>query len=170
MLFKIGNNKFSAMIRKFLLYFFIIFFSAFSAIPIRFFSGMTLFPNIAAILIFYFMARDEEYLSYFAIFIFGFLFDIFNNIPLGLTSLVWLFSVKFISFVRMHLYTPDIFTVSLRDFAIFDFLNALLQWILFSLLYKVPYPPLNSVVQFFLNIIFFGLLYRILKRIYKWFE
>ncbi len=170
MLFRVGNNKFSVMIRNFLLYFFIIFFSALSAAPIKFFSGTTLFPNIASILIFYFMVIDQENIQYFAIFIFGILFDIFNNLPLGITSLIWLVSTKFISFIRAHLYTPDIFAVSVRDFAIFDFLNALLQWILFSLLYRTPYPILNSVVQFLLNIIFFGILYRFLKKVDKWFD
>ena len=170
MLFKIGNNKLSAMIRNFLLYFFIILFSALSAVPIKFFSGTTLFPNIASILIFYFMIIDQENIQYFAIFIFGVLFDVFNNIPLGVTSLVWLVSAKFISFIRTHLYTPDVFVVTVRDFAIFDFLNALIQWMLFSLLYRTPYPISNSVIQFLLNIIFFGVIYRLLRKIDKWFD
>ncbi len=169
MIFKNGNNKFFSMVRNFLLYFSIVFFSAFSAVPIKFFSIVTIFPNIASILIFFFLVIKQEDVQYFAIFIFGLLFDIFNNLPLGITSVTWLISSKFISFLRLHLYTPDNFIVTFRDFSIYAFLNMLIQWIVFSLLYRTAYPFSNSLMQFILNIVFFAILYKLLKKLERWF-
>lgn len=116
------------------------------------------------------MVLERKDLSYFAIFIFGLLFDIFNNIPLGFTSLMWLISVRFIKFIRTHLYTPDVFMVAFRDFVIFDLSNIIIEWILFSLFYKILYPALNLIIQFALDILFFGILYRLLEKTKKWFD
>ena len=168
MLFRAGNNKFFAMIKNFLLYFFIIFFSIFSAVPIKFFAKLTVFPNIASMIIFYFLIIKQENIKYFSIFIFGLLFDIFNALPLGITSLTWLITSKLISFLRTHLYTPDNFAATFRDFAIYTILNSLIQWIILGLMYKMVFPMSNTIIQIFLNIVFFAVLYRFFKRIEGW--
>ncbi len=169
-MFKNKINKFSLMVRNFLLYFSIIFFLVFSAVQINFFSVIPIFPNIASMLIFFFLIMDQEDVQYFAIFIFGLLFDIFNNLPLGATSATWLVSSKFISFLRLHLYTPDNFVITFRDFTIYAFLNMLIQWMIISLLYKIPYPFSISLIQFVLNLGVFAILYKLLKKLERWFR
>lgn len=169
MIFKTGNNKLFLIARNFLIYFFIIFFSAFSAVPIKFFSNVSVFPNIPSILIFIFLIIKQENINYFAIFIFGLLFDIFNNLPIGITSITWLISSKFINFLRLHLYTPDNFIVTFRDFSIYAILNILIQWIIFSLLYRTAYPFCNFLIQFVLNLIFFAIFYHIFKKTERFF-
>lgn len=169
MLFRVGNNRFFAAIRNLVLYFLIIFFLVFSAVPIKFFAKLTIFPNIASMLIFYFLIIKQESIAYFSIFVFGLLFDVFNGLPLGITSLTWLVTSKLISFLRMHLYTPDNFVATFRDFVIYAILNALMQWIIFSLLYRTAFPFSNTMVQIVLNIVFFAILYRVFKRVEVWF-
>ena len=148
-----------------MLYFIIIFFSAFASMPIKFFSIVSAFPNIPSILVFYFFIITKENIPYFSIFIFGIIFDVFNNFPLATTSLIWLITSKFISFLRQHFYTPDKFIFVLRDFTIFAFSNSLLQWLIFSIIHNFSYPICNSLYQFFLDILFFGLSYPIFKKV-----
>ena len=60
--------------------------------------------------------------------------------------------------------------VAFRDFVIFDLSNIIIEWILFSLFYKILYPALNLIIQFALDILFFGILYRLLEKTKKWFD
>ncbi len=164
-MFKSRSNKIFTTIQNIALYFIIIFFSAFASMPIKFFSIVSIFPNIPSILVFYFFIINEDEIPYFSIFIFGIFFDIFNNFPLATTSLIWLITSKFINFLRHHFYTPDKFIFVLRDFSIFAFLNSLLQWLIFSILHNFSYPISNSLYQFFLDILFFSLTYFLFKKI-----
>lgn len=164
-MFKNRNNKIFTTIQNIALYFVIIFFCAFSSMPIKFFSMVSVFPNIPSVLIFYFFILNEDEIPYFSIFIFGIFFDIFNNFPLATTSLVWLISSKFVSFLRQHFYTPDKFIYVFRDFIIFAFANSLLQWLVFSIAHNFSYPIFNSIYQFFLDIIFFSLTYFLFKKV-----
>lgn len=165
MLLKNKSNKLSILIRSFLLYFIIIFFIIFLSLPIKFFSSIVIFPNIASILIFYFLIIKAESVNYFAIFLLGILFDIFNGLPIGGTSLILLLSSKFIIFLRTHLYTPDNFIVNFRDFSIYEFINIVLQWITFSVIYRIPFPVSNLFIQLVLDLAFFAILYKLLKKI-----
>ena len=164
-----SNNRFISTIKNFLLYFTIIFFSIFSSIPIKFFSFITIFPNIASVFVFYFIIVKMENINYFAVFILGLFFDIFNNLPIGITSFIWLITSRFISFLRMHLYTPDNFFATFRDFSIFTILNSILQWVIFSIVSRVAFPISNTIIQMLLNIVFFAILYKLLKKIERWF-
>lgn len=164
-MFKSRRNQIFITIQNIFLYLVIIFFCIFTNIPIRVLSIVSCFPNIPSILIFYFFIINKEEIPYFSIFIFGILFDVFNNFPLGSTSLIWLITSKFISFLRQQFYKPDKFLFLFRDFAIFAFLNSLLQWLLFSILHRFSYPILNSLCQFILDITCFGLVYLVVKKI-----
>lgn len=160
-----SNNKLSTIKNNILLYFLIIVFLIFSSAPVRFFSNINTFPNIALILIFYFLIAKRENINYLSFFIFGLFFDIFNNSPLGSTSLILLISSKIIDFLRTHLYTPNNFITIFRDFIIFSFLNSFMQWAIFGIYYKTQYSITNSLWQFFINVLFFGILYKALKKL-----
>ncbi|HSQ97616.1 MAG TPA: hypothetical protein VLL98_02745 [Rickettsiales bacterium] len=166
-MFKNRNNQIFITIQNIFLYFLVIFFSAFTSIPIKVLSVVSCFPNIPSILIFYFFIINKDEIPYFSIFIFGIFFDIFNGFPLASTSLIWLITSKFISFLRRQFYKPDKFIFLFRDFTIFAFLNSLLQWILFSIIHKFSYPLLNSLCQFIFDIACFGLVYLFIKNIEK---
>jgi hypothetical protein len=164
-MFKKGNNRVFLVIQNVFLYFLVIFFSAFTSIPIKVFSIVPYFPNMPSILIFYFFMIDKEEVPYFSIFIFGIVFDIFNNFPLASTSLIWLVTIKFVSFLRQKFYKPDKFIFLLRDFTIFAFLNSVLRWLLFSIIHRFSYPFFDSMYQFCLDVICFSLTYFIIKKI-----
>lgn len=168
MIFGNKNSKLSIVTRNLLMYLVIILFSVFSVTPVKFFSFLSILPNIGSILLFYFLIIKKDDVSYFAIFILGLFFDIFNSLPLGTTSLTWLISSKFISFLRTHLYTPDNFIAIFRDFSIFAFSNSLIHWMIMSITFRTPYPISNSIVQFILNIMFFAILYRPIRKAEKW--
>ena len=161
---KLGKNNFFSIMRFFLSYFLFIFFSAFSTMPIKFFYDIKIFPNLASMFVLYFFIINTQEVSYFSLFIFGLFFDIFNNFPLGTTSFVWLISAKFIVFLRQHFYKNDDFITIFRDFFIFTLINLILQWVLFSILYKIYYPILNSVLQFFLDLLLFAVLYKAFRK------
>jgi len=164
-MFTSRNNKIITTIQNIALYFVIIFFCAFASMPIKFFSIVSVFPNITSILIFYFFIIRSDEIPYLSIFIFGILFDIFNNFPLATTSLVWLLTSKFVSFLRRNFYTPNKFIYVFRDFSIFAFSNSLLQWLIFSILHNFSYPILNSLYQFSLDVLFFNFFYFIIQKI-----
>ena len=108
-----NNKTFRIFLENLCIYFSIIFFEIFFSVPIHFFSNVSVLPNISSILIFYFLIVSQDKVNYFLIFILGFLFDIFNLLPLGSTAFVWLISARIIIFLRKHLYTPDSFIISL---------------------------------------------------------
>lgn len=166
-MFKNKTNKIYLGIQNVFLYIFVSFFCIFSSLPITFFSGFSIFPNISQILIFYFFVIKNT--SYFSIFIFGLIFDIFNNLILGTTSLIWLISAKFLLILRQHLYTPDKKTIFLfRDFIIFAFTNFVLQWFIYSILNRISYPLSISLYQLIIDTIFFIIIFIILRKIGKY--
>lgn len=160
-----NNKTFRIFLENLCIYFSIIFFEIFFSVPIHFFSNVSVLPNISSILIFTFLIVPQDKINYFLIFILGFLFDIFNLLPLGSTAFVWLISARIIIFLRKHLYTPDSFIISLRDFSLYTFINNILEWVLFSTIYRHVYPFSNFLIQILINIIFFALLYKLLKKI-----
>lgn len=160
-----NNKTFKNLLENLCVYSSIVFFEIFSSVPIHFFNNISIFPNIPSILIFIFLIIPQDKVNYFLIFILGFLFDIFNLLPLGSTAFVWLISTKVIIFLRKHLYTPDSFSTAIRDFLLYTFINNILEWLLFSIIYKTIYPISNFFIQILLNIIFFAILYKLLKKI-----
>lgn len=160
-----NNKTFKNFLENLCIFFLIIFFEIFFSIPIHFFNDISILPNVASILIFYFLIVSQDKVNYFLIFILGFLFDIFNLLLLGSTAFVWLISAGIIIFLRKHLYTPDSFIISLRDFSLYTFINNILEWVLFSTIYRHLYPFSNFLIQTLVNIIFFAILYKLLKKI-----
>ena len=165
-MFKNKTNKIYLGIQNIFLYIFVSFFCIFSSLPITFFSGFSIFPNISQILIFYFFVIKNT--SYFAIFVFGLMFDIFNNLILGTTSLIWLISAKLILFLRQNLYTPDKILFLFRDFIIFAFTNFILQWFIYSILNRISYPLSRMLYQLIIDIIFFIIIFIILIKTKKY--
>lgn len=160
-----GNKKFIILLENLCIYSLIIFFEIFSSIPIHFFNGITIMPNIASILIFFFLIISQEKINYFLLFILGFLFDTFNLLPLGSTALVWLIDSKIIVILRKHLYTPDSLVIDARDFAIYTILNDVFIWLIFSITFKNIYPISTFLFQIILNIVFFIILYKLLRKV-----
>jgi len=161
----ISNNKFSGIKNDILLYFLIVVFIIFGSIPLRFFTWIHIFPNIALSLIFYYMIIRNNEANYIILFLFGILFDVFNNCLLGTSALTLLLSAKLISVIRSHLYISDSFLTIFRDFVIFAFLNSIIQWFTLNMFDgNNNYPFLNSFWQFFINLITFAMLYKILKK------
>ena len=159
------NKKMLLFMENVFIYSLIIFFEIFSSVPIRFFNNFVILPNIASILIFIFLIIGVEEINYFALFVLGFLFDAFNLLPFGSTSLIWLISSKIVNILRTHLYTPDTLITNLRDFTIYTLISNLFGWILFSVIYRTAYPISVFILQIILNVIFFAVLYRIIKKL-----
>lgn len=160
-----GNKKFTIFIGNLCIYSLIIFFEIFSSIPIHYFNNITILPDISSILIFFFLIISKEKVNYFLLFILGFLFDTFNLLPLGSTALIWLITSKIIIFLRKHLYTPDSLVIDARDFSIYTILNNIFAWLLFSIIFKNIYPISTFLFQIILNIVFFVILYKLLRKV-----
>ena len=164
-MFKNKTNKIYLGIQNTIWYLCVLFFCIFSSLPITFFSNFSIFPNIPQILVFYLFVIQKT--SYFSIFFFGLVFDIFNNLILGTTPLIWLISAKLILFLRQHLYTPDKLAYLIRDFIVFAFINFVLQWFIYSILNRTSYPLSISICQLLIDIIYFVAIFTILKKFDK---
>jgi hypothetical protein len=141
-----------------------LFFSILPSVPVEFFSGFTILPNIFSIIMYYYFVEKAEVPQYFMIFIFGIIFDTFNGMPIGYMSLTWLISVGLSDFIINKLYSVNIFSIYIRNYAIFDFINMIFSWTLISILYSVKYPFSRFLWQFIINIVFLPITIKVLLK------
>lgn len=155
----------NTLIKTFFLFILMIFFIIFSSTPIKFFSSLTMFPNIAEILLFYFFIINRDEIPYFLIFLLGILFDVFNNMPLGITAFAWLISSRVITVLRVKFYTADSFFTLFRDFVIFSFLNFIVETFVLMIATRTIYSWYKPLFQFLLDAVFFALFYKLKMEI-----
>jgi len=164
---RISKNSFILVLKEASLFFLVIFSCIFSSLPIVLLQGVSILPSLPLIIFFYLFLFKKLKINYVFIFLCGILCDAFSNFPFGLTSITWLISIRLTRYLQQYLYTSSAFRVMIRDFAILAFLTALIQWILFVILYKRYYSIFGLLFQFSLDMILFSIIEEQLKRLEK---
>ena len=162
----LSNNEYIVKIWKVILFYSIfIFINIINKIPIEYNFIFNFLPNFANLIIFYFAILKEDKIGDNVIFILGLVFDIINSLPIGLTSLSWLLSVKILLNLRDYFLIDESVQYFSRDIFIFIFLQYFFQYILFSYFQNLFYPFGLTILSFFYNIIFYIVLYIIYIKI-----
>jgi hypothetical protein len=145
------------LIKKTSMFFIIVFSALFFSIPIKFFSGVFLFPDLFTMIIFYFCVNKHKQ-NYFLIFACGAVFDIFNNLPFTFTSLVLLLSSKIINqiFKIQFVTSKNFMKLTIIDFIIFEAINLLIKVLLTAFIEINKYNLNTLLYQFLLDISFFS--------------
>ena len=121
--------------------------------------------NFSYILIFYFSLKSQERLGYISIFIAGLFNDVINGIPIGTSSLIYLFLCGAAAYLKNITLTPSL----IKDW--FFFLGTVL------LLNSISYIVLNFFFNFeinylheVINVFFTFLFYFIFSNIFNFLE
>ncbi len=137
-----------------------------SAVPwhIPHFAPVT--PTFAVMAIYYWSIYRPEKLPYAATFFLGLLHDLLTGTPLGLSALIYLVLQSILRSQRTFFHGKP-FLVVWWGFSLVMPVFALVSWIVASLYFNAPLPPLPFVIQAVLTMLLyplFGLLFMALHR------
>lgn len=109
-------------------------------------------PFFDIMIIFYFTILRPQFFAIWFLFLLGIIADSVTGIPLGITSLSYIITVKLFLFFDKKLIIKENFSKILIKFGIFTLAILLLKWLFLSLYYSKFYSFLNPLIQSFITI------------------
>ena len=119
-------------------------------------------PILPAIPIFYWGLAQARDMPYWFVFILGVVIDAISGLPLGLTSLTYIFMLLVLRSQRKYIHKEG-FVLKLGFFALTLAVTDLVNWGMLSLYYSQFQPGGASMIQWFLTVCCYPLLH-------KWFD
>lgn len=127
-------------------------------------SGFTrVLPLFDLMIIFYFAIFKRIFAIWF-IFILGVWNDALNGLPLGLSSICYIFTIKTFSALNHKLIIRENFIQIWQQFLAFSLMFLLLKWSLVSIFSGTLYSIINPAIQFILT----GILYVLAHRVFDY--
>lgn len=162
------DNPILNMAKTIAIYFSLWFFIILPVAPIKIIGNMSILPNISIIIFYYVFAIKHEHKHQFLIlFILGVLFDIYNILPIGYTSFVWLISFALNKFIISILRTSNTVFSYFFKFCIFEFMSTLLNWIILIIIAPESASFLRLFWRFIVDILFFLIMVISIERFKK---
>jgi cell shape-determining protein MreD len=164
------KNELKIFFRQIIFYLIFLITCLIPAIPFRISFFRIMFPSFATMLVFHFYVLRKEKISFFILFLFAVIYDVLNHSLLGSTIFIWLISIKIMDYLRTKLSISHNFNCILRDFILFIFLNLSFQWMVISFEAKFAYPVFSLIKQFFLDIVTYVIIYKLLKKMEDFYD
>jgi cell shape-determining protein MreD len=124
-------------------------------------------PDLDLLFVFFlfFWLRRRRLLSPNNLFVFGFMVDVVNFFPLGLTALDLLLSFKILAKAQQYLMDGENWIHFARDLSMYLFVCMFLRWFLYSLSINNFYHFSHNIMAFSKNMVYGLLLYPFFRNL-----
>ena len=149
------------------LYFLLILFTIFNISDIRIAGFSNFMPLFDLMMIYYFTVHRPNIFGFLFISLIGIWHDAINSLPLGVTALCYIISIKTFNIINQRMLLKESFSNVFRQFILFSMLFISLKWAILSLYYLAIFDFKLPLIRVIIGILLYPAFHKIMNFLEK---